>query len=154
MIDIDHFKRLNDRYGHLRGDDALRRVAGALRTVVKRPGDFLARYGGEEFVLLLTETAEAGALHMAEKLRRAVEALHIENADSSFGIVTVSIGVASAMPALDAPAAAVLNAADAALYRAKQQGRNRALARAGPPLPGLSDPSEAGDPAVEHALHR
>jgi diguanylate cyclase (GGDEF)-like protein len=126
MVDIDYFKRLNDRYGHPFGDACLRRVAEALSTVAKRPGDFLARYGGEEFVLLLSDTDEGGALHVAEQLRRAVHALRIGNSESPFGVVTVSIGIAAAVPrATEESGAAILAAADAALYQAKQLGRNR-----------------------------
>lgn len=125
MIDIDHFKLLNDRYGHPTGDACLRAVANALRQALGRPGDVLARYGGEEFVALLHEADADGARVVAERLRAAVQALAIENAGSAFGIVSVSVGTASGTLLADADAALLVDAADKALYEAKCAGRNR-----------------------------
>ena len=125
MIDIDQFKSLNDRQGHPAGDRCLRLVAGELQRLVKRPADLLARYGGEEFVALLAETDIDGAMRLAEHLRAAVQALRIDNAGSRHEVVTVSIGAASGCPTDGASAAALLQAADEALYEAKAQGRNR-----------------------------
>lgn len=125
MIDIDHFKLLNDRYGHPVGDGCLRDVAGALQRALGRPDDVLARYGGEEFIVLLHDSPAAGAQLVAERLRVAVQNLRIENQDSPERVVTVSIGVASAE--LDGEAAAVrlVEDADRALYQAKCAGRNQ-----------------------------
>ena len=125
MIDIDHFKLLNDRYGHPTGDACLRDVAGVLRRTLVRPGDLLARYGGEEFIALLHDADTAGALVVGERLRAAVEALRIENVGSPFGVVTVSVGAASALQHDSAAPATLVEAADKALYEAKCAGRNQ-----------------------------
>jgi len=125
MIDIDHFKQLNDRRGHQAGDACLREVAQALRQALVRPGDVLARYGGEEFIALLQEADSAGSLVVAERLRAAVEALRIEHIGSPAGVVTVSIGAASAASQGEAIAASLVAAADRALYEAKCAGRNQ-----------------------------
>ena len=125
MIDIDHFKLLNDRYGHPAGDTCLRAVANALRQALVRPGDVLARYGGEEFVALLHEADADGARVVAERLRAAVQALAIENAGSALGLVSVSVGTASGTLRADTDAAALVDAADKALYEAKCGGRNQ-----------------------------
>lgn len=123
MIDIDHFKALNDRYGHPAGDACLREVARRLQEALGRPDDVLARYGGEEFIALLHDADAAGAQAVAERLRAAVEALAVEHAGSPFGVVTVSIGAASA--AQHGETARLIAAADKALYEAKCAGRNR-----------------------------
>lgn len=126
MIDIDHFKHYNDQYGHQQGDGCLQAVAGALRTVLGRAHDLVARYGGEEFVCLLPEVDAAGALSVAESLRTAVQALQLPHASSPVaGVVTVSIGAASGVPREDGKPADLLARADASLYRAKSEGRNR-----------------------------
>jgi len=124
MVDIDHFKALNDRLGHPAGDACLRDVAGALQRTLVRPGDVLARYGGEEFIVLLHDADTAGALIVAERLRTAVEELQIVNLGSPLGIVTVSVGAASAVLG-DGAATGLIEAADRALYDAKRAGRNR-----------------------------
>ncbi|MCB2225277.1 MAG: diguanylate cyclase [Desulfarculaceae bacterium] len=125
MIDIDHFKGYNDRYGHLAGDDCLRRVAQALEAGLNRPVDLLARYGGEEFVAILPYTDDQGAMVVAEALRRAVEKLGLDHAGASTGIVTVSVGAAACLPNAELAPEAVCAAADQALYAAKQAGRNQ-----------------------------
>jgi diguanylate cyclase (GGDEF)-like protein len=126
MADVDCFKAFNDTYGHLAGDGCLRRVATALQGAMHRPGDLLARYGGEEFIALLPGTDRDGALVVAEAMRSVVEALHLEHGSSTVAPhVTVSIGVASAVPVRDARVEEVIAAADAALYGAKGDGRNR-----------------------------
>ncbi|MEP7099103.1 MAG: diguanylate cyclase [Burkholderiales bacterium] len=130
MIDIDHFKLLNDRYGHPAGDACLRAVARALREALVRPGDVLARYGGEEFVALVHEADAAGAEVVAERLRAAVQALAIVNADSALGIVSVSVGTAGAVPVAEGLPTALVDAADKALYEAKCAGRNQVRAAA------------------------
>ena len=124
MIDIDHFKLLNDRLGHPAGDECLRRVARALGQALVRPGDVLARYGGEEFIVLLHDVETAGAMVVAERLRVAVEALAIENPGGPSGRLTISVGVASGPQGTGAGSAGLVVAADSALYEAKRAGRN------------------------------
>lgn len=126
MIDIDHFKLFNDNYGHLAGDECLKKVAAALPAIARRPADFVARYGGEEFAVILPETDASGAMMVAEKIRAAVEALQIPHARSPIhSYVTVSAGVAACIPAGQTAAQSLLDLADQALYGAKQAGRNR-----------------------------
>jgi diguanylate cyclase (GGDEF)-like protein len=126
MADVDCFKQFNDNYGHAAGDDCLRRIAAALGEGVRRPADFLARYGGEEFVALLPQTGIDGALRTAERMREAVECAGVPHAYSLVApVVTVSLGVAVEVPTDDRPAAAIVEMADRALYRAKKEGRNR-----------------------------
>jgi len=126
MIDIDHFKAYNDRYGHLGGDDCLRRVAGALAASVVRAGDRVARYGGEEFAALLPGADAAAARAVAEKLRRAVAGLEIAHEDSSAADhVTISAGASASMPTVDVDPAQLIESADRALYDAKAAGRDR-----------------------------
>jgi diguanylate cyclase (GGDEF)-like protein len=126
MIDIDHFKGFNDRYGHPAGDECLRRIAALISSHARRPYDTAARVGGEEFVLLMPATEEAGAAMIAERLRRGIENLHIPNAASRIGHVTISAGTATLRPFGQAGSAAILTeAADRALYEAKTGGRNR-----------------------------
>src|SRR5215831_3645125 len=128
MIDVDHFKLFNDRYGHVAGDRCLRQVGKTLMSFAGRPGDLPARYGGEEFALLLPGATLAGARVVAERLRRAVEELCIANADSPIGQVTVSIGVAAQVPSRGETAEGLIEAADAGLYAAKRGGRNAVVA--------------------------
>ncbi len=128
MVDIDHFKRFNDQYGHPAGDKCLKRIAETLEQNAKRPGDLAARSGGEEFVVLLPNTPEEGALRVAENLRRAVEALDLPHADSTAaGVVTLSLGTATlqAEHATARSPADFIDQADRALYAAKSKGRNR-----------------------------
>ena len=125
MCDVDHFKKFNDTYGHQAGDECLRRVAGAIATSLERGSDMAARYGGEEFAVVLSETTLGGALIVAEKIRHAVHALQIPHAASSLGRVTLSIGLAAAVPELDDPCDSLIAAADRALYQAKDSGRDR-----------------------------
>ncbi|UUX94558.1 diguanylate cyclase domain-containing protein [Aquabacterium sp. J223] len=141
LVDVDHFKRYNDRHGHPAGDVCLQRVGQALASVVLRPADLAARYGGEEFVVLLPGTEPGGAQAVARRLVQAVEALAIAHADSPVSsTVTVSAGLATCTDvagSVSAPgrpgglskctdASALLQAADAALYAAKVAGRARA----------------------------
>lgn len=142
MVDVDHFKLFNDRYGHPAGDDCLRAVAQAMVRTVARPCDLVARYGGEEFAVLLPQTPRIGALHVANALLDAVESLTILHAASpTAGHVTVSIGVGvydadspawadhgrdsrfDAGMAMECNAQTLVKAADNALYLAKRQGR-------------------------------
>ncbi len=128
LADLDHFKGVNDRYGHLAGDSMLRRVAEALEGSL-RDTDSVGRYGGEEFLLVLPETDLAGARVAAEKMREAVEAVRLRMDDGSEAAVTISIGLASLRELQGSPVAVtareLIAAADAALYRAKGAGRNR-----------------------------
>jgi diguanylate cyclase (GGDEF)-like protein len=125
MIDIDHFKLLNDRYGHPVGDGCLREVARALQRALMRQDDVLARYGGEEFIVLLRNSPAADAQAVAERLRATVQNLRIENAGSPERVVTVSVGVASSDLTDEAAAARMVENADRALYEAKCAGRNQ-----------------------------
>ena len=125
MVDVDHFKKLNDLLGHPEGDRCLREVAQVLSSGAARAGDLAARFGGEEFVLLLPQTAAEGAAHLAEELRRRVEALALANPGSPFGVVTASFGVTSCVPRDGGRPEELLAAADEALYDAKASGRNR-----------------------------
>jgi diguanylate cyclase (GGDEF)-like protein len=136
LIDIDHFKRYNDRYGHPAGDDCLRRVAAVLRDQASRPTDLVVRLGGEEFAMLLPfQTAEA-ALPFAQNCVLGIGAAAIEHADSPIAaVVTVSIGVADLSGCSEQKAAALLAAADAAMYLAKQNGRNQAMSARPPYAP-------------------
>ena len=124
MIDVDHFKHYNDRYGHLAGDRCLREVTGAIAGVAQRPMDFVGRYGGEEFVVVLPDTDLAGALHVGEKIRLAVELEQIPHEGNPHRVVTVSIGCAASVPAMDQRSARLLESADTAMYQAKEAGRN------------------------------
>jgi diguanylate cyclase (GGDEF)-like protein len=128
MIDVDHFKLFNDRYGHVQGDACLRRVGKLLMNFACRPGDLSARYGGEEFAVLLPGASLGGARLVAERLRHAVEELCIAHADSPLGQVTVSIGAASLVPSLGDSAKGLIEAADEGLYAAKRGGRNAVVA--------------------------
>ncbi len=125
MIDIDHFKKFNDHYGHQAGDECLRQVCQALQTYAKRSGELVARYGGEEFVVLLPRMTLVGAQHVAESMCQKVGQLNITHAQSDIGHVTISIGVAAMIPCMSDEAEVLLQDADCALYQAKAQGRNR-----------------------------
>ena len=135
MIDVDDFKRYNDRFGHPRGDDVLRLVATTIATVVQRREDCAARYGGEEFVALLPGAELDGAVAIAEHIRIAVEALAIPAAGDT-GYVTVSLGVAVLVPDLALSPEDLIVLADAALYAAKRNGRNRVEVGELPPRRG------------------
>ena len=126
MVDIDHFKNFNDEYGHQAGDECLRKVSAAMRRAAARPQDLVARYGGEEFALLLPHQDGAGAEVVARKLLEEVALLGIVHAKSSAGnTVTVSMGLASIVPSERFDPGTLVKAADALLYRAKAEGRNR-----------------------------
>jgi diguanylate cyclase (GGDEF)-like protein/PAS domain S-box-containing protein len=130
LLDLDHFKRLNDAYGHAVGDDCLRAAAQVFRATVRREIDVVFRYGGEELAAILPHTDLEGAVKVAESVCRAIVALqvpHRENQECG-GVMTASIGVATALPCDGGTSqmpAALLQAADTALYKAKQRGRNR-----------------------------
>jgi diguanylate cyclase (GGDEF)-like protein len=134
MLDVDAFKAFNDSYGHAAGDETLRAVAMAVRSAVKRPTDLVARYGGEEFVVLSAHTAEQGAQQIATTICEGVLAAALPHRASPVAsYVTVSIGVAVCVPSRASTPAALCAAADAALYEAKRQGRNRVVVAAAVP---------------------
>jgi diguanylate cyclase (GGDEF)-like protein len=123
IIDIDHFKNYNDLEGHRAGDDCIRRVARALAANVLRSEDLVARYGGDEFAAILHEIDLDDAIHVAERIRRAVADLAIPSAQEAGASITVSIGLAAFLPGEDP--SELVRRADEALYRAKSEGRNR-----------------------------
>jgi diguanylate cyclase (GGDEF)-like protein/PAS domain S-box-containing protein len=126
MLDVDLFKQFNDLYGHLAGDDCLKRVAETLKNTIQRESDLVARYGGEEFVVLLPSTNSAGAGRVAENILSAIQNLRIEHAGSPHSVLTVSIGLVSCCYGT-APIdrSLLLEQVDAAMYAAKRAGRNR-----------------------------
>jgi diguanylate cyclase (GGDEF)-like protein len=128
MVDIDHFKSLNDNYGHQKGDDCLIQVVRAFERSVHRGADLVARYGGEEFVIILPETDRDGALQIAESMRAAIASLAIPHPGSPIDrVVTISAGVTTSQPSAEASAASIIETADRALYEAKRSGRNRVV---------------------------
>jgi diguanylate cyclase (GGDEF)-like protein len=133
LLDADHFKLFNDRYGHLAGDHCLRAIASQLTAAARRPGDLAARYGGEEFLLLAPNTNPEGAMCLAERIRELVVNLAIahESSPDPGGVMTVSIGAATAWPRDPrngrSDVSALVAAADAALYLAKSRGRNQVV---------------------------
>lgn len=127
LLDIDHFKKFNDFYGHLAGDDCLEKVGTALKTVVCRAPDVVARYGGEEFIIVLPETEKNGAMLLAERIRQTIEDLAIPHAESEASDhLTVSLGVVTVSSVSDLiTPEEIVAMADTALYSAKRAGRNR-----------------------------
>ena len=125
LLDIDHFKRYNDAYGHQAGDACLIEVAGVLKAHARRSGDCAVRYGGEEFALILPELSSVQAGEIAERIRQAVVELALPHSGSGLGVVSVSIGVAARVPGDTARPEDLLRLADEALYAAKREGRNR-----------------------------
>lgn len=126
MLDLDYFKAYNDRYGHPAGDECLRRFGELLQQALKRPGDLAVRYGGEEFTLLLPNTDAQGASLIVQEILQLLRRLAIEHGGSPLGQVSVSAGIAVVTPTLEAVTPEnLMAAADAALYRAKHQGRDR-----------------------------
>jgi two-component system, chemotaxis family, response regulator WspR len=133
MIDVDDFKLYNDTYGHIAGDEVLKQLASAIVHCLNRPSDFAARFGGEEFAVVLPETSIGSAQMLAEKIRRAVEALRLTHAGSSTGsYVTVSIGAATTVPIVSVATTSLIEEADLALYRAKHEGKNRVAVATSP----------------------
>ena len=129
LIDLDHFKRVNDEYGHLAGDECLRQVATALKNCLKRPADLFARYGGEEFVCILPETDRESAIDLAREMERRVRALQILHAASdTAAVVSISVGVAELGSKPVATANEFLEQADQQLYKAKKAGRGQVCA--------------------------
>lgn len=133
MIDIDYFKNFNDTYGHLAGDDCLKRVAAALQQSICRPGDLIARYGGEEFIIILPDTPENGEHVVSQKIMREISRLNIPHSNSMVSkVVTVSIGGYTVIPSNQYEPAFIVSEADKSLYEAKQTGRNRFVLRSHP----------------------
>jgi diguanylate cyclase len=123
MVDLDHFKKVNDNYGHLAGDLCLKMVANVMYKIVKRPPDLVCRYGGEELAIILPDTDHKGAMVIAERIRHQIENLQIENSDQTISI-TASLGVASFIPNSHKTPSLLIELADKALYQAKKEGRN------------------------------
>lgn len=129
MLDVDHFKAYNDRYGHQAGDRCLKMIAQCMKTALRRPADMAARYGGEEFSIILPDTDEEGALFVAQAIAEKVKADRLIHEGSDKGMVTVSIGVSTYTPADDKrDSADLIRRADKALYQAKNEGRDRIIA--------------------------
>ncbi len=126
MLDIDHFKLFNDNYGHIEGDDCLRKVANCLSCAMSRPADFAARYGGEEFSVILPTTDAEGAVTVANTLLQHIAELQIPHAFSPVADrITISQGVATMLPKREESPVILVEKADKCLYAAKQSGRNR-----------------------------
>lgn len=129
MIDVDDFKSYNDTYGHLAGDEALRKIAETMRNILKRPADLAARFGGEEFVIVLPGTPLEGAHAVGENVRKSVEDLQVpHSASRAAGFVTISVGATSTIPLPgDDSYLFLIETADVALYEAKKSGKNRVV---------------------------
>ncbi|WP_287709673.1 diguanylate cyclase [Chromohalobacter sp.] len=138
MMDVDHFKLYNDYYGHPAGDECLVQISGVLRDTFRRDSDIVVRLGGEEFLVLLIDTPSEEAWRLADAMRGMIQAMGMPHEYSpTADVVTVSAGVVTSPPGIDADIDAMIACADAALYACKEQGRNTTLARM------LSSPAEA-----------
>ncbi len=126
MVDVDFFKKFNDSYGHQAGDDCLRQVAAALDGCVRRASDSVTRYGGEEFAVVLFHTSLSEARNISDHMLAAVQKLNIRHEQSPHDIVTISIGIATMIPGVETNMQQLVEEADKCLYRAKENGRNRA----------------------------
>ena len=146
ILDIDHFKKYNDTYGHSAGDDCLARIGSIMMKVVFRPSDMVARIGGEEFGVILPATHEKGVMEVAERFREQVYKDNLPAEYSEWARVTVSIGIGTAAPTGPTPVKALFDMADANLYRAKKCGRNRVEG------PGVEAAGDAGLLAEGQAL--
>ncbi len=130
LIDVDYFKPFNDHFGHLEGDQALQKIANAIKCEMQRKGDTASRYGGEEFVCILPQTDREGATQIAERIRCAVLALRIAHPKSTTGPwLSVSIGATSLIPSAKTCLETLLNEADKCLYSAKNDGRNKVVSQ-------------------------
>jgi diguanylate cyclase (GGDEF)-like protein len=126
MLDIDYFKKYNDCYGHIIGDECLKSVAEAMQACIERDSDFVARYGGEEFAVVLPNADKDGACRVAEKIRKHIEMLDIRHEKSDVAdCITVSIGVTTGKPTYKSTCEDFFERADKALYRSKNNGRNQ-----------------------------
>ena len=129
MVDIDHFKAYNDTYGHVEGDTCLKKVAQGLASSLQRHVDKVARYGGEEFTVILPGTDDEGAMQVAERMKEEIARMDIEHCGSdTCEKVTISIGVSTVLPTREIKSTQLVDAADKALYQAKEAGRNRCCA--------------------------
>jgi two-component system chemotaxis family response regulator WspR len=128
MIDVDNFKAYNDTYGHVAGDEVLKRVAQTVESCLGRSPDLAARFGGEEFAVVVPGTSAGGLRLLAEKIRLAIEGLAIAHSGSASGVVTISIGAASRVPGASDAVTTLIEAADIGLYRAKRDGKNQVAA--------------------------
>ncbi|MBI2747326.1 MAG: GGDEF domain-containing protein [Burkholderiales bacterium] len=140
MLDLDHFKAINDRYGHRAGDAVLRSFSDVVRTQL-RASDTLARVGGEEFAVILPGTDAAGAAHVAESVREAVQSAAVDNQQGGVLRITISVGVACAQDGDGASADLLYQRADNALYQAKAAGRNRVVPASVSALPPAIEPA-------------
>ncbi|NET73227.1 MAG: PleD family two-component system response regulator [Sphaerospermopsis sp. SIO1G2] len=128
LCDVDFFKHYNDTYGHLAGDDCLKKIAQTIQISIKNPVDLLSRYGGEEFAIILPGTNNQAAVNLAEEVRQTVYNLKIPHQTSSvYGYVTLSLGVATTIPNLKNSPDTLINKCDKVLYLAKSQGKNRVV---------------------------
>lgn len=125
MCDIDHFKFYNDHYGHQAGDECIKEVTAAIKRACTREVDMVARYGGEEFCVVLPDTDDQGAIEVANRIRTEINRLALKHEKSEKGIVTLSQGIASWIPASHQTAAGLISAADTLLYLSKQNGRDK-----------------------------
>jgi two-component system, chemotaxis family, response regulator WspR len=146
MIDVDDFKRYNDTYGHLAGDEVLKQVAASIQASFRRPTDFAARFGGEEFIVVLSHTPVPAAEALGAGLCKRIADLQIAYSESSPGKrVTVSIGGASIVPHQSDSVLALIGTADKALYEAKRSGKNRIVMRGASFVPEMDLPECAGE---------
>jgi two-component system chemotaxis family response regulator WspR len=122
---VDNFKAYNDTYGHVAGDEVLKRVAQTVESCLGRSPDLAARFGGEEFAVVVPGTSAGGLRLLAEKMRLAIEGLAITHSGSATGIVTISVGAATRVPSQTEPVTTLIEAADVGLYRAKRDGKNQ-----------------------------
>ena len=127
MIDIDDFKKYNDHYGHIKGDDCLKSIAQELQKNLRRSTDLLARYGGEEFIVLIEGIEKENLRELSNILRKAVENLKIEHEPSDHEYVTISLGYSHVYPSTDLDKNDLIDKADQGLYKAKLAGKNRAI---------------------------
>ena len=126
IADVDYFKNYNDRYGHKAGDHCLKQIAQTINSSLKRAGDLVCRYGGEEFAIILPDTDSYGAVHLAETIREQIQQLNIIHESSPVSsAISLSLGIATTMANTASPPNTMIEAADSALYQAKQQGRDR-----------------------------
>lgn len=133
MIDVDNFKLYNDTYGHVAGDEVLKRIASTVEGCLGRAGDLAARFGGEEFAVVLPGTSMGGVRLLAEKIRAGIEGLQLPHRHAASGAyVTISIGGATVVPEIDSAMTSLIEAADVALYQAKRDGKNRVVVNADP----------------------
>lgn len=145
MIDIDHFKAINDKYGHLVGDLVIQQVATCLQQELKRSTDYLCRYGGEEFAIILPNTDTAGAMLLAEQLRLSLAELRIQHEALQLSI-SASIGCYAAVADNNSISTDFIQAADTALYQAKNEGRNKVVCSA------LSQPAHSEQEAIDEPV--